>query len=484
MAIFSTEFPISTSINRAKFLAQVVGWLQGSKTSSLLNDNTSSDLDGSFAEIKSHKTGEQLTFRELADHTDDWAIGFRYDYPDKELLWRTEGTIVRNSRHKTPLLRIKTQCLRNTPFAQPEIPKKPFLIKSIIQDLASEFDGLLEISDKPTYLKDDNRGNLELATAIIQGKATLHLPVVYISASTSSRASMTKDSILKLAYDLGGVAHVVVEPSLAFSYSLKEHSAAKNIYNGCIGIYIPHHGLQKKIFPSLSGEAQTRERIRHITLSICSQLPAKGWEWVDLQEACLKFNRLKEYNKLNHAEVESLYQEELKAKDEQIEELRLLLNSRPIVIPDDIEDGVLSADTLLKIAGPEIYEGEIFDRIRYALKTAIECANIKGVDKRSLSIFSKILESTETSQGLKELRNDLAATAKDPKKACDQMQRLLTRHGYNTKSEKNHVRMEPLPQYQGLESVTIPKTPSDNRGLKNMASDTAAALGLKGMSKI
>nr|WP_272211282.1 hypothetical protein [Marinicella sp. W31]MDC2877169.1 hypothetical protein [Marinicella sp. W31] len=66
-----------------------------------------------------------------------------------------------------------------------------------------------------------------MAKAITFGEATDWLPIIYISAKGNSSWIISADEIEKLAYDLGGVAHVVVEPNREFSFALREITSAK-----------------------------------------------------------------------------------------------------------------------------------------------------------------------------------------------------------------------------------------------------------------
>ena len=53
---------------------------------------------------------------------------------------------------------------------------------------------------------------------------------------------------------------------------------------------------------------------------------------------------------------------------------------------------------------------------------------------------------------------------------------LLARHGYHEKSDNKHVRLEA--DLAGLDTITVSKTPSDDRGLKNLRKQVERTLGL------
>jgi hypothetical protein len=61
--------------------------------------------------------------------------------------------------------------------------------------------------------------------------------------------------------------------------------------------------------------------------------------------------------------------------------------------------------------------------------------------------------------------------------------RVLERHGYARKSDNKHLRLVPLDSNVGLDTVTVMKTPSEYRGLKNLRKQIEAAIGLNALGK-
>ena len=72
------------------------------------------------------------------------------------------------------------------------------------------------------------------------------------------------------------------------------------------------------------------------------------------------------------------------------------------------------------------------------------------------------------SPALGELSQDLARATKDPNRVASELISLLGRHGYSEKSDNKHIRLEANKGYDGLDAITLPKTPSENKGLKNL----------------
>ncbi|WP_369676900.1 hypothetical protein, partial [Enterococcus faecium] len=49
------------------------------------------------------------------------------------------------------------------------------------------------------------------------------------------------------------------------------------------------------------------------------------------------------------------------------------------------EERNFTTDSILQNVGKEIYPGELADRIRYAAETALDVAELKGIDERSIA---------------------------------------------------------------------------------------------------
>ncbi|WP_152927757.1 hypothetical protein [Komagataeibacter europaeus] len=182
-------------------------------------------------------------------------------------------------------------------------------------------------------------------------------------------------------------------------------------------------------------------------------------------------------NRLSTSEIEQVYQEEIKNLQEKIQELnqQIFLYSDNDFDPD--EDS-LASDSLIKLIGPEIYVGEISDRLRFSAKTTLSYSEQIGLDKRTEVILKRITNILPVSSALSELLQDISRATKDSKHLVKEVATLLSRHGYQKKSDNKHVKFEPIKGFDGLGNIIVSKTPSENRGLKNMKSTIEKTLGL------
>lgn len=425
------------------------------------------------------ESGEELRFRSHDEGQGKSAIGFRHEFPDDQgRLWRTE-VVCRScaAPDGQDLIRLRTQCIARVAGARLDAPRKPFLLKTIISDGWGGADQLLTVSDQPILLQDHDDG-LALAQTVTAGEVSLYLPVIYFSSASRSGWALSEAQIKRLAYDLGGVAHVMVEPSRSFSFRLRDLTDAKNVYGGAVGVVLPGRGVVRRFFlgGQFAGSHELADVLHGFAFALRSQMPAEGWDWTELQEQALRQQRERERSRLTAAETEALYEQEVAALREQVAELKDALAGDSLVAGDDPEETLLPPSVASRL-GPEIYPGEVIDRLRAAAKTAITRAEQEGLDARSKLMLQRFA-ALAPSAGLVELQEDLKRVTKDPNRMSHELSELLCRHGYGKKPQSKHLILEPRDGFQGMETLSISTSPSDVRGLKNMRKQVERALGL------
>jgi hypothetical protein len=481
---FSTEFPVRPSANRAAFVAEVVGWLRGMKHQSVLSSASEAELDGTNVHVRS-PMGEELRMRELQTAVGWDAIGARHDMPDElGRVWRTECVLRRGAAENSQdLVRLRTQCIAASAGARLQSPKKPYLIKALIKNDWGGRDHHFSVSDQPIWLEGNEEG-FSTASAVTTGDASKWLPVVYVSATGKSTWILSQREIEKLAYDLGGIAHVVVEPNRAFSFSLRERTNARNAYGGTLALSSPGQGIVRRYYIGwqIQDGIELATTIRESAASLRSQMPSFGWDWTELQEQALRAQRANEKSRLTAAESEKLYLEEIDNLLDRIKQLEQALATLP-ANSVGTDEGEFSSDNLIRRIGPEIYAGEVSDRLRLASRTTLSFADQIGLDARSKLILQRVLDRLPLSPALAELSQDIARATKDPKRVASELMSLLKRHGYLEKSDNKHIRMEAKEGFDGLEAITIPKTPSDHRGLMNLQKQVERSLGITKLDK-
>jgi hypothetical protein len=103
----------------------------------------------------------------------------------------------------------------------------------------------------------------------------------FTSPRLASRNGFTPDQIEKFAFDLGGIAHVVVEPNRAFSFQLRDRTAGANAYRGTLAIALPGRGIVRRAYLGfrLPDVDDLLTFVHQATIGIRNQMPAEGWDW-------------------------------------------------------------------------------------------------------------------------------------------------------------------------------------------------------------
>ncbi|AVW92609.1 hypothetical protein DA792_17185 [Celeribacter baekdonensis] len=362
----------------------------------MFNASAKSDLERENASISS-ENGEELKLQEFTSKDGSRAIGFRYDNPDADgRLWRTELVISGQLDDSDfSILRVRTQCIAQSSTALIEQPRKPFIIKALIQEGKAGDDGYFSISDKAQFL-DETAASVQVAAEIVSGAASFHLPIVYVSCENNNKHALSREQIGKLAYDLGGVAHIVVEPSRDFSIRVRDLVAGANVYGGSVGVYAPGSPRGRKFY--VGGAIKNAHELFSWIFEYCydlrSRLPAKGWDWTELQEQAYRRQRERDRNRLSVKETEELYTQEIEALKERIKELeaRALMVASSF-IGNETNSSQWNQD-LFVMDIMEIYEGETSDRLQYLIKAALQAAEMYGLDGRTKAVARQLLEKT------------------------------------------------------------------------------------------
>ena len=168
----------------------------------------------------------------------------------------------------------------------------------------------------------------EVIIETLKGERRLSRPLVYVSILSGTRGyEVDVDS---LARRLAGVAYVVAEPNIEFSYSLKEKGCSIYPFNGYIGIYIP--GEEVKIWKSRQGSRwDILEKkialyiIKVITSRVSSEIPS----WAELEaELTRKLSGEQQELLAVYEDENNTQTDKIKSASQRISELMLVISER------------------------------------------------------------------------------------------------------------------------------------------------------------
>lgn len=191
----------------------------------------------------------------------------------------------------------------------------------------------------------------------------------------------------------------------------------------------------------------------------------------------MRYQRERDRKRLNENETEELYIQEIDNLKDRIQQLEDQLAARATEKSSSHDEGLFPQPLMDKL-GPEIYLGEYSDRLRFVANEMTNRADQIGLDRRTRHFLTKISDCLPSAPALAALLSELKRSTRDGSRMASEVTQLLSRCGYREKSDNKHIKLEAKGGYEGLEAITLSKTPSDHRGLQNMRKDIERVLGI------
>lgn len=463
MLSFFTEFPVTSECDTISFLAETKEWILKSPHTSF------KDCDLSYMnEIKEESfSTENQKISIIQDSKGN--IAFKNIIQDRSLEWST--TIVRSSINGHIWVSIRTSVESSSPIIRLPAAKKPIICKTLISKFSGAPDGELQVKNEPHFLTEED---LDIAAKIINSQCENRLPIVYVS--TPFRGELEID-VRRLAYDLSGMAHIMVEPSRVFSKKLMKIVCYKNVYGGAIGIYWPNVSQRKTFFTDQFIEDGSNIRTSlfdYIRQSLLNRRPLPMCTWSSVQEDMSRYN----YNKLKENKSQDIekyietFDSEIAAKDEKISEsenevARLSSELKKY----EEESGYKSYIKLNCGKFRDLYNEEMLSIVMDAIKNEIE---LESPISRGGILLKEIYNNNVHPSGRREIKEKIKRILKGYKKLDSNTRRELEEVGFSISEDGKHYKIvfcndEKL-------SFSLSKTSSDHRAGLNLASDICKML--------
>lgn len=466
MLSFATEFPVRSDRQPLNFISCIMRWILGSPHTAFSESELAPML--SEAEWVGRKRNESIHLLHF-DVSGAGSAAVRYVRHDNDLQWTT--TIVFSSGASDALVATRVMCESTHPAVRLPQARKPVVLRVILEDLEGGVDGPLQVMGSPHLLRPSDIG---LAADLLLGKASCRLPVVYLSAGFHGEYLLDPN---RLANDLAGMAHVVVEPDRPFSLRLKLEVASVNVYGGTVGIYWPDGGGRRSFF--LGDEHETpgdiaRAVFAELRAALVNRRPLHRCTWAAVQEAASRsaFEFLRSSGSQEVDRYIEQFDREVAAKQEKIDdaerEIQRLRNDLAIFEARQAAVGTLSLNTG---AEQDLYPNEILSFLREALQDAIgrvpSDSRRQHVLQALLAAMPEVAEPEARRERLKGILRDFRGLDRESRKE-------LQSFGFEISEDGKHVKV----RFQGDDryTFTLPKSGSDHRGGLNAASDIGRLL--------
>lgn len=370
---------------------------------------------------------------------------------------RSRGDLRVSVRTHCHLLRAGTKLPR---------PNKPHIVKLLLEDLGGGDDAGVMVADEPLILEE---ADVELAAQLILGSRGNTLPVVYLSAN---RRGFPEVDAKRVSQWLGGMAHVVVEPSTYFSFALARRIPGLNPYNGAIGVCWPRgEGSQVRLLALRYDStdelaADVTEHVRN-ALTYVQHNRDCSWNAINQMVSQKRISELRNAGSDSLEDWMAAFEGESKAKEEQIAEMRMEAERLKSEIRRLQSAAALGGSSVLS-AGKEkpLYPGELQDAVAYALRASRSHLTPDG---RVSHVVDDLIDANASTGTPEEISEGVKAALGSGGKLGATQKGQLRDLGFALDEGGGHIKATFGDDERYM--FVLPKTPSDHRSGKNSASD-------------
>lgn len=452
MLVFRNEMPVVISKNPKDFFALIVDWIKGSPHTKFDQN------DFEYFELGYIENGDKTESLEKKSFSSSNAdvCGARYSRYEDNQTWDTY--VVFNI--KKSLLSIEIRCeAANIGSILPKV-HPPHILRQLISWGGT--DGKLQLLSSAHNL---SQCDVWKAKEIIQGGFTCRKPVVYLSA-TSGNTHVVNPSLL--AKKIFGLAHVVVEPNCAFGNRLELDIRKKHPSYGSVGIFFPdveRYEIMRRYDDEHDVFIEKIQK-RLIYLNTLAPIDSEcSWHYL---EQCINNKTLEEIRNSRDENIDEyieafdrenkLLRNEKQALQEEINYLR---QEHQRLLSSNRNTGLLCASN-----ENEFFPGETLDLVLEILeKEKSHCP--KSNSRKSHLLESLLNVNTKVGQR-KELIERIRKCLSNWENKSAQRKELES-IGFEITEDGKHLKLN----FKGDSryTITVSKTPSDGRSMKNNASD-------------
>ena len=467
MQVWNTQFPILPTRTILELFALCRKWLIGSPHAIW--------IDSDFPELPVNdttaveKSGQRVLISYFSKDQEDY-LGFRHQWIDAERReWSTDicGYSVANKF----LVGVQLNCQSLDLGEKLPRPKKPYIVRQLLEELGGDLDGPLPVSSQPYSL---NGADIELARRIILGETDNFLPVIYVSSTWADTPAV---DVNKLAEWASGTAHVVVEPSRRFSFILAEEVDYNNPYEGAVSICWPRgSGRQARFFPySFSSKERFASVIADtVRKALVGRRTSKQVSWETIAElvARARIERLKIEGSEKLEDYVEAFDSEIQAKDQALQQANNEIHRLKSELARKNNIHQREAGGFIQ-AGKEreLYSGEIRDII---ISTLISGRDRMHPTGRQGTILDSIISANPIIGEGAKIQNAIKTALDGCNNVGPKERKALEDIGFSITEDGKHLKLV----FRGDDRYTfaMPKSGSDWRGMKNWISDATKIL--------
>lgn len=470
MLLFSTMLGINERMTKDEFIRLVIEWNQKSPH----EENVIKGIEWNGE--RNIRYGSETLWMEISEYRNGNIIAVRYEQIKEDgIVWDTDFVMNFNEMQMAIML---DRSFKEDALAGQVYFYAPHLITMLMDRGYLRNDEDIPVGRFPIMI--DER-NLQMLADVINGRTKHHLPVVYVSKTVYNENPV---NVRKLTGRLKGVAHVLVQADVRTNSALRALCGDRNEYHGAIGVYFPNNSFRqgRYVYRRAVGEdAMLLEKvIPAIFRYTNSQKIGQLYTWDGVNNAILsdrlasqRAERLEAEQARRRAEDEvgELYDvlggdlDRLQRRVDELTRANEALRSENMGLRAKIE----STDTLPIIFfgdEDELFPGEIRDMVLCAIEKAMK--NVR-INSRRAHVYQDLLAVNEYKHLCEDKHRRIKQLLKTYTRMTDVARKELIDLGFEITDDGKHFKLS----YYGDQRYWSPlaKTPSENRGNKNAASD-------------
>lgn len=404
MVLFSTKFVVSSELTQDIFIRMLSEWIASSKHYEISVD---------YQNEPEYEVATEDKSEVLRIYRDENRIAVQLSKTDDSSVFTNTYVLKVVDERSVMFVELTKEVLQPTMQKDSTI-RIPKLMKEIFWQEYGGMDNDIFTDDKSLIIR---RNNLNIAKGIVQNTKSYLNPIVYISPILATGKYITNYE--RLASDLLGIAHVVVEGSPFISDLIGKETENANPSDGSIGIYFPSG--EKQIFKSSKSSDIGRNIVSYVREAMASVVQGEEFSFYHIRYEHLldKLNAIS-----GDDELAKLYDEVITEKDARINELtrdldntkKDLLNANAHVtsLQTALESSSGDKCVSLNVTESDLYVGEMKDVVLKVLRK--EYQSIKDDSRtsksRKVTVLRDILENNQLTGKDEEIRKSFRDSIK------------------------------------------------------------------------
>ena len=460
MILLSTKFNVVKDFTPEVLFQLLCNWL---------NDSAHYDIPIDYHDESDYESSSEDGNQILKIYKTDDKFGVQVAISDENTTHTNTYILSQSDKGNVVFVELSREYLKSTTRCNTML-KIPQLMRQIFWEEYGDMDNDILTDDKSLIIR---KHNIDIAKHIILNEKQYMNPIVYVSPYIATGKYATNYE--RLASDLLGVAHVVVEGNPNISFMVRDMTDGENPYDGAVAVLMPT-GERHTFVPK--SDDLTRSIINYVRDATASVAPGEEFSFQKIRYNCL----LKKATELSggNAELEELYDavlsekdQELKAANEKIDKLKLDVHNQKAHI-DSLNEALNQAKTenkvgiVLATAEDDLYVGEMRDVILKILEKEYKALNTdkKAKTSRKVTLLADILEKNARTGKDTEITKAFKQHFKEGTCNTESMSEI-EKLGFSLSKDGNkHYKI--LFNNDARYQMSVSSTPSDRRAGENL----------------